>query len=126
MIRAIWTKGLWIAAVAAFGGGLAAGKAVAQGTERFSGTASFYSKDYKGRVASGALYDGTKLTAAHRTLPFGTRVRVTDPKSHRSVDVVVNDRGPFTKSRVIDLSYAAALALHITERGLVPVTAVVQ
>lgn len=92
----------------------------------FSGIASFYDKDYAGTTASGARYDGRKYTAAHRTLPFGTRVRVTDKKSHRSVTVIVNDRGPFIKGRVIDLSYAAARALHMEERGLVQVTASIE
>lgn len=63
------------------------------------------------------------MTAAHRTLPFGTRLRVTDPKSRRSVVVVVNDRGPFTKGRVLDLSLAAAKALNMTRRGLMKITA---
>jgi Lytic transglycolase len=71
-------------------------------------------------------YDPDKFTAAHRTLPFGTRVRVTDTRSQRSVVVVVNDRGPFIKGRVIDLSLAAAKALRMTDRGLLKVTAVVE
>ncbi|MBI1203505.1 MAG: septal ring lytic transglycosylase RlpA family protein [Rhodopseudomonas sp.] len=92
----------------------------------FSGIASFYDKDYRGKTASGARYDGRKFTAAHRTLPFGTRVRVTDKNTHRSVTVVVNDRGPFIKGRVIDLSYAAAQALRMEDRGLVQVTASIE
>jgi rare lipoprotein A len=59
-------------------------------------------------------------------LPFGTHLRVTDPQSHRSVVVVVNDRGPFTKGRVLDLSLAAAKALRMTGRGLMKVTAAVE
>ena len=66
---------------------------------------------------------GGGLTAAHKTLPFGTRVRVTDPKTGRSVTVVINDRGPFNKGRVLDLSTSAAKALGITERGVVLVRA---
>jgi rare lipoprotein A len=92
----------------------------------FSGIASFYDKDYVGKTASGARYDGRKFTAAHRSLPFGTRLRVTDKKSHRSVTVIVNDRGPFIKGRVIDLSYAAARALHMEQRGLLQVTASIE
>ena len=61
----------------------------------FSGIASFYDKNYSGKTASGDRYDGTKLTAAHRTLPFGTQLLVTDKRTHRSVTVTVNDRGPF-------------------------------
>jgi len=95
----------------------------AQGPRQFSGVAAYYSTDYKGRTASGQRYDPNKFTCAHRTLPFGTRVHVTDQRSHRSVDVVVNDRGPFTKGRVIDLSLAAANALGMTQRGLIRVTA---
>ena len=67
-----------------------------------------------------------KLTAAHRTLPLGTHLLVTDPKTHRSVTVVVNDRGPFTKGRVLDLSLAAAKELRMINRGLIKVTAAVQ
>jgi rare lipoprotein A len=62
-------------------------------------------------------------TAAHKTLPFGTRVRVTDSKTGRSVIVVINDRGPFNKGRVLDLSTSAAKALGMTERGVVLVRA---
>jgi rare lipoprotein A len=118
-------RGAWIAAGLAFAAGMAAGAACAQEPRQFSGAASYYSKDYKGNVASGAPYDGRKLTAAHRTLPFGTRLTVTDPKTHRRVIVTVNDRGPFTKGRVLDLSYAAAEALQMTERGVIEVTAAI-
>lgn len=109
-----------------------AGEAMAQGPQapssarQFSGVASFYDKNYTGRTASGATYDSSKLTAAHRTLPFGTRVAVTDPRSKRVVTVVVNDRGPFIKGRVLDLSYSAAQALRMTGRGLMKVTAAVE
>ena len=106
--------------------GLAGGPASAKPLKQFAGTAAFYSKGYQGRVASGAHYDPTKLTAAHRTLPFGTRVRVTDRRTHRSVVVTVNDRGPFNKGRVIDLSLAAAKELHMVGRGLIKVTAEVE
>ena len=103
-----------------------AGSALAQGPKQFSGIAAFYSTDYSGRTACGDRYDPNKFTAAHRSLPFGTRLRVTDPKSRRSVVVVVNDRGPFTKGRVLDLSLAAAKALRMTGRGLMKVTAEIQ
>jgi peptidoglycan lytic transglycosylase len=98
----------------------------AQSPQQFSGVAAFYSTDYVGRTACGDRYDRKKYTAAHRSLPFGTRLRVTDPKSHRSILVVVNDRGPFNKGRVLDLSLAAAKALHMTDRGLMKVTAAVE
>jgi peptidoglycan lytic transglycosylase len=100
--------------------------AVAQSPHKFTGTAAYYSTDYSGRTARGDRYDPTKFTAAHRSLPFGTRLRVTDPRSKRSVVVVVNDRGPFSKGRVLDLSLAAAKALNMTGRGLLNVTAVVE
>ena len=100
--------------------------AVAQSLPRFTGIAAYYSTDYSGRTARGDKYDPTKFTAAHRSLPFGTRLRVTDPRSQRSVVVVVNDRGPFSKGRVLDLSLAAAKVLHMTGRGLLKVTAVVE
>lgn len=99
------------------------GSAVAQEPRTFSGIASYYAKNYAGKTASGERYDETKFTAAHRTLPFGTRVVVTDPKSKRSVTVRVNDRGPFIKGRVIDLSYAAASEIRMHARGLIKVTA---
>lgn len=93
--------------------------------KHFSGLASFYSKEYHGKTARGDRYDATKFTAAHRTLPFGTRLRVTGP-GNRSVVVVVNDRGPFIKSRVLDLSFAAAKELRIIDRGIARVTAQVE
>ena len=90
---------------------------------QFSGVAAYYDKNYHGRTAAGDQYDPEKLTAAHRTLPFGTRLKVTDRKTGRSVEVVVNDRGPFTRGRVLDLSLAAAKELRILGRGLAHVTA---
>jgi len=100
--------------------------AFAERVRQFSGVAAYYSIDYSGRTACGEHYDPDKFTAAHRNLPFGTRLRVTDPRSQRSVVVIVNDRGPFTKGRVLDLSLAAAKALHMTGRGLIKVTAAVE
>ncbi|MDP1909089.1 MAG: septal ring lytic transglycosylase RlpA family protein [Hyphomicrobium sp.] len=100
--------------------------AAAQGTRTFSGLASYYDKNYAGKTAAGERYDGAKFTAAHRTLPFGTRVVVTDKRSKRSVTVTVNDRGPFIKGRVIDLSYAAATALHMQNRGVIAVSVTVE
>ena len=100
--------------------------AVAQSPHHFTGIAAYYSTDYSGRTACGDRYNPKKFTAAHRSLPFGTRLRVTDPRSQRSVVVVVNDRGPFTKGRVLDLSLAAAKALHMTGRGLLKIMAVVE
>ena len=82
------------------------------------GVASYYAKQHEGRpTASGATYDADRLTAAHRTLPFGTRVRVTNLANQKSVVVVINDRGPFRKDRVIDVSRRAARELGILEAG---------
>ncbi len=113
-----------VAAGLAFVGG--PGPASAQSAHTFSGLASYYDKDYAGKTAAGDRYDGTKFTAAHRTLPFGTRVVVTDKRTNRSVTVTINDRGPFIKGRVIDLSYAAATALRMQNRGVIEVTAAVE
>src|SRR5262245_47378546 len=74
-----------------------------------TGTASFYAHRFHGhKTASGEIYDENELTAAHRTLPFGTQVRVTNLKNDRSVVVTVNDRGPHNRHRLIDLSRHAA------------------
>ncbi|WP_066798765.1 septal ring lytic transglycosylase RlpA family protein [Sphingomonas soli] len=83
-----------------------------------TGTASYYADRFSGkRTASGEAYDPEDFTAAHRSLPFGTRVRVTDMASGRSVVVRVNDRGPWGKGRLIDLSRAAARELGLIQRG---------
>src|SRR5262245_33617586 len=83
-----------------------------------TGIASWYGKAHHGRrTASGERFDMNALTAAHRTLAFGTMVRVTDLGSGKSVEVRINDRGPTVKGRVIDLSYAAARKLGIVARG---------
>jgi rare lipoprotein A len=83
----------------------------------FSGKASFYSYA-KRKTASGATFDRDAMTAAHRNLPFGTRVRVTDPASTKSVVVRIVDRGPWVRDRVLDLSLGAARTLGITDRGV--------
>lgn len=116
----------WMAAATAAALLIGAAPALAAHVKQISGVAAYYSEDYHGRTASGARYDPAKFTCAHRTLPFGTRIRVTDAGTNRSVVVTVNDRGPFTKGRMIDLSLAAAKALHMLDRGLIRVTAVVQ
>jgi rare lipoprotein A len=83
-----------------------------------SGIASWYANRFQGhRTASGERYDLHALTAAHRTLPLGSYVRVTAVTSARSVVVRINDRGPYTRGRVIDLSYAAAAALDLPRAG---------
>jgi len=83
------------------------------------GLASFYADRFQGRpTASGAPYDRAAMTCAHRSWPFGTRLRVTDLETGRSVVVVVNDRGPHVAGRVVDLSGAAARALGMVGRGV--------
>ena len=85
------------------------------------GLASWYGPPYHGRqAADGEIYDMEKMTAAHRTLPFGTRVAVVNNHTGRSVVVRINDRGPFVGGRVIDLSPAAARAIGVS--GLAPVS----
>ncbi len=86
------------------------------------GLASFYGRRHQGRpTASGAPFDPGALTCAHRTAPFGARLRVTDLATGRAVVVTVNDRGPAVKGRVVDLSLAAAQVLGMVERGVVRV-----
>ncbi|HZI89713.1 MAG TPA: septal ring lytic transglycosylase RlpA family protein [Candidatus Polarisedimenticolia bacterium] len=83
------------------------------------GKASFYHSWFDGRkTASGAIFDSQLLTAAHRTFEFGTRVRVTNLVNLKSVIVTINDRGPFVKGRVIDLSRRAATALGFVRDGV--------
>lgn len=83
-----------------------------------SGSASYYAAKFDGRrTASGERFDNDAMTAAHRTLPFGSRLRVTNPANGRSVVVRVNDRGPFTRGRMIDVSRAAAEELGMVARG---------
>lgn len=82
------------------------------------GIASWYGKNFQGhKTASGEKFDMHQLTAAHRTLPFGTLVKVRDVATGKTVTVRINDRGPFAKSRIIDLSYEAARQLGILGKG---------
>lgn len=85
-----------------------------------SGRASWYGTGK--RTASGERFDKWGLTAAHRTLPFGTRVRVTNLKNGKTVVVRINDRGPFIHGRIIDLSQGAAQQIGMIKAGVVPVT----
>lgn len=86
------------------------------------GWASWYGKKFHGRrTASGDVYDMHQLTAAHKTLPLGTPVIVTHVNNGKSVQVTINDRGPFVRGRIIDLSYAAAQALEMVEEGVAKV-----
>ena len=82
------------------------------------GVASYYGKKFHGRrTANGERFDMRAMTAAHKTLPFGTKVRVTNPSNGRSVIVRINDRGPYAHGRTIDLSRAAAEEIGIISRG---------
>lgn len=84
-----------------------------------TGVASYYAYKYHGRAtASGERFDMNEFTAAHQTLPFGARVRVTNLDNGKSVTVRINDRGPFVKGRVIDLSLAAAKRIDMINAGL--------
>lgn len=91
----------------------------AQESEILTGQASWYGKDFhKKATASGVDYDMYTFTAAHRTLPMGTIVKVTDASRGNSVMVCVTDRGPYVRGRIIDLSYAAARKLDLEDRGV--------
>ncbi|MFH1049519.1 MAG: septal ring lytic transglycosylase RlpA family protein [bacterium] len=90
--------------------------------ETFTGVCSYYADKFHGKkTASGEIFDQEDFTAAHRTLPFGTKVLVTNLENNRSVIVRVNDRGPFKKNRLIDLSRAAAEELDMIKSGIVEV-----
>jgi rare lipoprotein A len=104
---------IWAVAAlaAAFASPADANAQQASGDRTFYGMAAYY----PGR--------GSGLTAAHKTLPFGTRVRVTDPTTQRGVVVVINDRGPFNRGRVLDLCEQAARSLGMTTRGVIYVRA---
>lgn len=87
-----------------------------------AGNATYYSNKLHGRyTASGLRYHKDSLTCAHRTLPFGTRIKVTNTRNQKSVLVTVTDRGPHSKKYNIDLSYAAAKCLDIIQTGSCPV-----
>jgi rare lipoprotein A len=86
------------------------------------GKASWYGPGFQGkRTASGERFDMNALTAAHRTLPFGTRIRVRNSQNGREVVVRINDRGPWAGDRIIDVSKAAAAALDLLQAGEAPV-----
>jgi len=86
------------------------------GGRSFSGMASYYGNESGSRTASGQRMNASAMTAAHRSLPFGTKLKVTH--GERSVVVTINDRGPFIRGRVLDLSTGAARAIGLTSRGV--------
>ena len=86
------------------------------------GLASYYGREHHGGpTASGKRFDMNAMTAAHRTLPFGSSIRVTNLRNGRVVTVRINDRGPFVRGRILDVSRAAALQLGFIDRGLAKV-----
>lgn len=88
-----------------------------------TGKASYYASYFEGhRTASGEIFSNSKMTAAHRTLPFGTKVLVTNLANHKTVIVTINDRGPFVKGRIIDVSQQAARDLGIYQHGVARVS----
>lgn len=107
-----------IISVFAVAAALIAGGVQAEAGER--GMASFYG--YRSKTANGEMMNPNAMTAAHKTLPFGTRVRVTNTRTGRSVIVRINDRGPFIRGRIIDVSTGAARALGMIGAGVAPVT----
>lgn len=93
--------------------------AVRPGRAEWMAVASWYGPDFDGRTtASGETYDMNGLTAAHRSLPFGTRLRITNTENGKSVVVLVNDRGPYVPGRDLDLSYGAARAIDMVQEGV--------
>ena len=113
---------LWLAGCATAGGPSGPGPRVSA-PDAEVGRASYYHSRFHGsRTASGERYDETTLTAAHRTLPFGTHVRVTNLGNGRSVVVTIVDRGPFARGRVIDVSRLAARKLGFLRDGTAKVS----
>ena len=95
----------------------------AASTDTMSGTAAWYGRKFNGRkTASGQVFNAGALTAAHPSLAFGSRVKVSNTKNKRSVTVVINDRGPTTPGRIIDVTQAAAQRLGFVRTGTAPVT----
>ena len=118
LIRLFWGAALALVVTA----GLGASAVYAQtspDTLRTTGQASYYADDLAGNpTASGQPYDPDALTASHRTLPFGTYVKVTRPFTEDTVTVMINDRGPQKEERILDLSRSAAKALNMIDAGV--------
>lgn len=97
-------------------------KAFSEGGKE-TGLASYYSESYNGKkTANGEIYNSSKMTAAHKKLPFGTKVKVTNLSNGKTVKVRINDRGPFIEGRIIDLTRAAADKLGMLTKGITKVT----
>jgi rare lipoprotein A len=117
-LRAIVILG-WLVPATLSGCGSTAQRARQSDADAAVGSASYYAHRFHGRkTASGEIYDERAMTAAHPSLPHGTRVRVTNLGNGRSVVLRVNDRGPWTKKRLIDVSFAAAQELRFVRQGL--------
>ncbi|ARS36967.1 septal ring lytic transglycosylase RlpA family protein [Pontibacter actiniarum] len=117
-------KGTVAAAIAAVCLSSCASSAPAFGEKGYTeqGKASYYARKFQGRkMANGDRYRRGKLTAAHKTLPFGTKVKVTNLQTKETVKVKITDRGPFVSGRVVDLSEAAAKRVGMLKAGVVPV-----
>ncbi len=110
-----------LAFVAGVAPATAAGPKRYHGGETESGKASWYGRSQGHVTASGERFNENELTAAHRRLPFGSVVRVTNLQNGRSVEVRINDRGPWTGGRILDVSSAAADVLEMKKSGIVPV-----
>jgi rare lipoprotein A len=116
------TKKISLVLVAALLATLAFPSLAAKPGQTQEGIASYYHDSLHGnKTANGEIYNKNKISAAHKTLPLGSKVRVTDKRSGKSIVVRVNDRGPFVKGRIIDLSRRAAKELGIIQRGITPV-----
>ena len=116
-----WTGWIVVAAIAVLAG-CSSTPTRSPDAELGRGKASWYGPGFHGkRTASGERFDMNELTAAHRTLPFGTRVLVRNPQNGREVVVRINDRGPQARDRIIDLSRAAAGAIDLLQAGVAPV-----
>jgi len=118
-MAAAWSMHVLRLVLAVLSGAVAAFAPDMARAETLRGQASYYS--HAGRTANGEVFRPDDMTAAHRTLPFGARVRVTDVLSRRSIVVRINDRGPFTRGRIIDVSRGAAEVLGMTSRGVAAV-----
>lgn len=117
-MKSVLTFILVIGFIAFSGAGLYKGATWLSG----SGKVSYYGDKFHGKkTASGAKFDMNDYTAAHKTLPFGTKVKITNPKNGKSVVVEINDRGPFVKSRQFDLSKAAFSAIGSTDLGVMAI-----
>ncbi len=115
----VWIAILLPVILMAFGLGSCSLKPLATAAASQQGLASYYSNDFQGRKTSnGEIFDNSKLTAAHRSYPFGTIVRVTNLQTEANVTVRINDRGPVKPERIIDLTLAAAKTIGIARQGL--------